>query len=144
MKTLILLLIFTLSLNGLGIDFSGTGKTGDNNYQVEINVEKIVVEGIERFKITGSILWDRGMALEFEGTGSLNKKKILTFKFTDAFGNKGKGELYPVQESEKTKGKNPHFIRMEATTVLEPKAARQYFDYLLTQALAKKKEKKPN
>lgn len=145
---LFIILALSLVLKVSAIDFTGKGKTGYNNYQVEINVEKVVVKGIERFKISGSIVWDKGIALEFEGSGSLDKKKILTFTFSDAFGNKGKGELYPVQETAKTKGKNPHFLRMEATTVIEPKAARQYFDYLLTETLAKikpksEKEEKP-
>ena len=139
MKT-ILVIILALSMKLSAIEFSGTGKTGDNNYIVDLVVEKVVVEGIERFKLSGSILWDKGMALEFDGQGTLNRRKVLTFTFIDAFGNKGTGQLYPVEENEKTKGKNPHFVRLEATTVIEPKAARQYFDYLLTEVPQAKKE----
>lgn len=128
-----LALAASIAGNAWGIEFSGSGKTGLNNYRVNVEVTSIVVAGIERYELSGSILWDRGTVVEFQGEGGIDQRKIVSFTFKDDFGNEGKGKLYPVGETTETQGKNPHYITLEATKIVEPKAARQLFDYLLTQ-----------
>lgn len=115
------------------IEFSGQGKTGMNNYGVNLKITASGESELNKFDLEGTIAWDRGVVVEFEGKGTLDSEKKLTFTFKDSFGNTGTGMLYAVVETEETKGKNPHFMTMNATTVIEPKAARQLFDYLLTE-----------
>jgi hypothetical protein len=72
---------------------------------------------------SASMVDGSGAAPDGDGKGVVDKAGVLTFKFKDSFDNEGTGTL--------VLGKDGYHLKMDATTVVEPRSLRFYGDILL-------------